>query len=604
LRLEASALAALGVALSALVSGCTGELKGEAIEGGGATTSTTGGSSSAGTAGTTAGTGTSGTSGGGGTTSTGGTGSGANAGSGGMIDPDAPTPPPPANPGMVTARRLNRIEYNNTVHDLLGTSMRPADTFQADGIGAGFDTVGGALSMSPTAVRDYEDAAYELVDELIADTARYSMIVPCDVTVQGEACMRTALEGLARKAYRRPVTTAEIDTLLTPYRTAIMLGAAPTLGLRYSLAAVLVNQNFLFKLEIDPDPMSVTPRRLNDYEIATRLSYALWSTMPDAELFAAAEAGTLQTDAELTRQVDRMLADTRAAAFSANFAGQWLEFRDTNHDPDTRVFPMYTPALAASMKQEAERFFADFMASETPASQLLSARFTYVDTGLANHYGLPVQTGMQPGQMWRADTTGAERSGLLTLGAVLTATSLTTRTSPVKRGEFVLRRLMCQTVMQPPPDVIGIPDEVDPNQGQLTMRQRMEQHRNNDACIGCHLDMDQLGFGLENYDAVGKYRTTDNNLPVDSAGELPDGSTFTGAVELAELLSRDSRFNTCLARNIMTYALGRYLDQRDDQTWVAYVAGTTRDQGGKLGTLIRTLLKSESFRSRQAIVAP
>ena len=381
-----------------------------------------------------------------------------------------------------------------------------------------------------------------------------------------------------------------------------MLGGAPTLGLRYSLAAVLVNQHFLFKLEIDADAASPTPRRLNDHEIASRLSYALWSTMPDAELFAAADAGTLQTDAELSRQIDRMLADPRAAALSENFAGQWLAFREANHEPDVRAFPTYTPALVASMAEEAERFFSDFLGSQRPLNELLSARFTYVDTSLANHYGLPVQSGMQPGQMWMADTTGAPRSGLLTLGAVLTATSLTTRTSPVKRGEFVLKHLLCETVTPPPPDVIGIPDEVDPNQ-MLTMRQRMEQHRENPNCIGCHIDMDQLGFGLENYDGIGRYRTAEpNGLAVDSAGVLPDGSAFTGAVELANLLSQDSRFNHCVTKNLMTFVLGRYLDQPDDPVWIAHVAGTTRDTGGRLGTLVRTLLTSESFRSRQALV--
>jgi hypothetical protein len=253
------------------------------------------------------------------------------------------------------------------------------------------------------------------------------------------------------------------------------------------------------------------------------------------------------------------------------------------------------------MANEAKSFFADFLASQAPLGELLSARFTYVDTALANHYGLPAQSGMGPGQMWRADTSAVERSGLLTLGAVLTATSMNTRTSPVKRGEFVLKHLLCETVTPPPPDVIGIPDDIDPNQ-QLTMRQRMEQHRNNDMCIGCHVDMDQLGFGLENYDAIGKYRTTDNDLPVDSAGVLPDGSTFSGAVALAALLSRDSRFNHCVTRNLMTYALGRFLDQPDDAVWVAHVAGKTRDGDGRLGTLLRTLLTSETFRSRQATV--
>jgi hypothetical protein len=422
------------------------------------------------------------------------------------------------------------------------------------------------------------------------------------VEAEGEACMQTVLSAFARRAYRRPVTTAEIEVLLAPFRAAAMLGATRTLGLRYSLAAVLVNQNFLFKLELDPDPASPTPRRLTDHEIATRLSYALWSTMPDDALFAAADAGTLQSDAELNSQIDRMLVDPKAATLAENFAGQWLHFRRLDHEPDVRAFPSYTPALFTSMQREAERFFSDFLSSTRPVAELLNARFTYVDTTLANHYGLPVQSGMQPGQMWLADTSSTQRSGILTLGAVLTATSMTTRTSPVKRGEFVLKHLMCEVVTPPPPDVIGIPDEVDTDQ-MLTMRQRLEQHRADDACIGCHVVMDQLGFGLENYDAIGQYRTEEaNGLAVDSAGELPDGSVFTGAVELANLLAQDSRFNQCVTRNLMTFALGRYLDQPDDAVWIAHVAGTARDNGGQLGVLFRALLRSEAFRSRQAVV--
>jgi hypothetical protein len=594
-------LALSAALLSVFALACTAEVNGSAVPGGGDQGSATGGGGATAGAGNSAGTGASSGAGG----ATGGTGVGGGAGTGtggGMIDPDAPTPPAPANPGMVTARRLNRVEYNNTVRDLLGTALRPADTFQADAASAGYDTVGAALSLPPTAVRDYEDAAYKLIDDTLGNAARKATLVPCDVEAEGETCARTALGAFMRRAYRRPVTTAEVDALLAPFRQAMTLGATRTVGLRYTLAAVLVNQNFLFKLEIDADPASTTPRRLNDHEIATRLSYAIWSTMPDDALFAAADAGTLGTDAELTAQIDRMLADPRAAALSENFAGQWLHFRELDHEPDVRAFPTYTPALLASMRQEAQRFFADFLGSASPFSELLSARFTYLDTSLATHYGLPAQSGMQPGQMWRADTTGVPRSGLLTLGAVLTSTSMTTRTSPVKRGEFVLKHLLCETVTPPPPDVIGIPDEVDPNQ-MLTMRQRMEQHRQNEMCIGCHVDMDQLGFGLENYDAIGKYRTTEpNGLPVDSTGNLPDGSAFSGAVELAALLSQDARFNVCVTRNLMTFVLGRYIDQPDDNVWIAHIAGRTRDTDKRLGTLLRTMLTSESFRSRQAVV--
>jgi hypothetical protein len=523
---------------------------------------------------------------------------GGTAGTGGT---DTPTPPAPVNPGVVTVRRLNRTEYNNTVRDLLGTSLRPADRFQADTPGDGFDTVGAATNLSPAAVRDYEEAAHALVDDLFSDAARLATVVTCDVASEGEGCARSVMAGFTKRAFRRPVTSEEVEGLLAPFRLATELGAAPSLGLRHALAAVLLSERFLFRLELDPDPASATPRRLGDYELASRLSYALWSSMPDAELFARADAGTLGTDAELRQELDRMLADPRAAALGENFAGQWLHSRDLDaHEVDPRVFPEFSAALAGSMKREAALYFQEFLRSGRALTELLRAPFTVLDEPLANHYGLPVPANAEPGETWLFDTTNTTRRGLLTLGAVLTATSFSGRTSPVKRGEFVLRQLLCEAVPPPPPEVVGLPDQGDPAQSGLTLRQRLEQHRENPVCIGCHLEMDPIGFGLENYDAVGRHRTTDNGVPVDSAGELSDGRTFNGALELAHLLADDPRVGRCITKNFMVYALGRRLDQPDDSAWIAHVAGTTRDQGGSVDTLVRVLVSSEAFRARQA----
>lgn len=563
--------------------------------GSGGAASGTGGTSAAagGTAGAT-----------GGTASTSGGTSGA--GGTGATPPVEQTPPAPANPGTVTVRRLNRVEYDNTVRDLLGTSLRPAEEFQADSVGNGiFDTVGAAASLSPAAVRDFESAAYELVDDLHASPERWARVVPCDVEAQGEACARTVLSGFARRAFRRPVTDAEVDALLTPFREAERLVAGRTLGLRHSLAAVLMSSHFLFKLEIDPDVASTAPRRLNDHELATRLSYALWSTMPDDELFAAADAGMLQTDAVFSQQLERMLADPRAAALGADFAGQWLEFRSLeSHEVAADAFPSYSPELARSMKREAELFFMDFLTSPAKVSELLTARFTYLDARLAEHYGIPAAN-VAPGETFRADTSGHPRVGMLTLGALLTARSFSSRTSPTERGEFVLSHLLCQEVPQPPPDVMGLPDQdPDANEAPKTLRERLEQHRADPKCVGCHLEMDPIGFGLENYDAIGRYRTEENGIPVDSAGELPDGSTFSDAVGLATLLAQDPRFQSCLTKNLIVFATGRFLNQRDDAAWVAHIAGTARDGGDRLGALVRTMLRSDVFRSRQAVVAP
>jgi len=267
------------------------------------------------------------------------------------------------------------------------------------------------------------------------------------------------------------------------------------------------------------------------------------------------------------------------------------------------VFGDFDPALANSMKEEAEQFFLAFLNGEYAVNQMLNARFTFVDATLADHYGLASPAG---GGVALVDTSAEPRSGLLTLGAVLTSTSYSTRTSPVKRGQFVMDRLLCSEVPAPPPDVVGLMDEEAAQMFEAaTLRERMETHRVDPACMGCHSLMDPIGFGLENFDGIGRYRTqeSESGLDIDSSGEV-DGQAFSGAVDLATILSSDARFNNCVTEKFMTFALGRFLDQVDDETWVAYVAGTTRDASGNLATMIRTLMMSELFRSRQAVAMP
>lgn len=612
----AVALVLSASALGALSSGCTGQVDGgtravpgsgdsgrplgDGVQPGGPAVTSTGATATTGVAGdgtTVAAAGTAVSAGGAGASA----GSTAAAGDA-ALDPEAPTPPAPGNPGSVIVRRLNHAEYNNTVRDLLGTSLRPADDFLTDDPGAGFDTVGAAASLSPAYVRDYEAAAHALIEDLYADSARLSQVVTCDVEAEGAACAESVVTAFARKAFRRPVSATEVQNLLTPFQTAQSLAASATEGLQNSLAAVLLSPAFIFKLEIDPDPTSTAPRRLNDYELATRLSYALWSTMPDDPLSAAADAGTLGTDAELGAQLDRMLSDPRSEALADNFAAQWLDFRKlSEHQVDPQLFREYTPQLVESMQKEASLFFLEFLNTDRPLNDFISGRFTYVDQTLADHYGLPNQGG-GGGDMWLVDTSNEPRAGVMTLGAVLTTTSFTSRTSPVRRGQFVLDRLMCDEIPPPPPDVdVSTVNDAQPGQN-LTFRERMEAHRENPACYGCHSLMDPIGFGLDNFDAIGRYRTEENGLPIDSTGEL-DGVPFSGAVELAALLSGDSRFGQCIAEKFMIFALGRYLNQVDDSTWIAHIAGTTRDTGGDLKTMIRTLVMSEAFRSRQAVVS-
>jgi hypothetical protein len=509
---------------------------------------------------------------------------------------EAPGTVAPTDPGAVTLRRLNQTEYNNTVRDLLGTALSPANDFPADDLGAGFDTVGSALSLSPAYVLAYEKAAYALVDDLFADAARRARVVSCNVETGGEACARTTLGAFARRAFRRPVSAAEVESLMLPVATARQVGATPAEGLKHALSAVLLSPLFLFKSEVDDSESGAAPRRLGPHQIATRLSYALWSTMPDAVLSAAADAGELVTDAQIGAQIERMLADARADALLDTFAAQWLNYAELEaHEVERGAFPRYTPALARSMRLEARRFIEEFLRSPAPVEEMLKARFTFVDTALATHYGLAAPAAAAPGQLTRIDTSAAPRGGLITLGAFLTATSFSSRTSPVKRGDFVFSRLLCGDIPPPPPDIPALPESM----SGLTLRQRLEQHRANPACSGCHDLMDPIGFGLENYDAIGAYRTREGPAAVVATGTMPDGSTFNGALELSLLLADDPRFPRCVTRQFMTFAMGRLLDEPADAAWVDYLAARAQAANGSLGSIIRTVLLSEAFLSRR-----
>lgn len=502
----------------------------------------------------------------------------------------------PPSPGAATMRRLTRAEYDNTVRDLLGTSLRPSSSFPADDLGDQFDTVGSALSLSPLYVLAYERAAGNLAADLLSRDDEHSRkILSCDVATGGEACARAILTALLPRAFRRPITGADVDALLIPFRRAIELGAAPLSGLEASLTAVLLSPAFLFKLELDATPDSGTVRKLTPYELATRLSYALWATMPDDELFALAATGGLETDEQIALAIERMLDDERSRGLIETFFASWLGYRELlEHEVEASLFPSYGPALAGYMLEEASRFSEEFLTSRRPAREMLDAGFTYLNGALATHYGLSVPPSTGPEAFVRVDTYGTTRSGVLTLGAVLTSTSYAARTSPVRRGQFVLSRLLCVEVPPPPPGVEGLPVDTTG----LSLRERMTVHRENPACISCHKLMDPLGFGLESYDAIGRYRELDGTAPVDASGTLPDGTAFNGGVELGRVVAGDDRFTPCLTRKLVTYAVGRLFPKSDP--WLPFLEQEIEKEDQSLRGVIKTALASQLFRSRQA----
>jgi len=631
-------------------------------------------------------------------------------------------------PGRVTMHRLNRVEYNNTVRDLLGTQQRPADDFPTDNSDFGYDNIADSLSMSTIQLELYERAAESLAEEAmkilvpstttqfeaeklpatsggmngdawnlnsngsltatmnVATAGEYIVsvrawerhagseyakmdvaidgklvktfdikatsgapevvtvnvqiaagnrkievsflndyydqaasqdrnlyvdwikvtgplnavvsngirdkIVTCDPT-SGDACLRTILGDFGKRAWRRPLTEAEVTELLGLINKVKAEGDSVDRGIEIALRAILLSPHFIFRPEVEVGEPSAAPHALNGYEIASRLSYFIWSSMPDDELFAAAADGSLNDPAGIRAQVDRMLADPKAQALVENFAGQWLHTRALDsHQPDYVLFPEFDDKLRVAMRIESELFFKEFLTTDIPMNDMLTADFTFVNDRLAEYYGVaPPGTG---DEFVRVQLNDPNRRGLFTQSGILTVTSYPRRTSPVKRGKWALTQILCDSPPPPPPGVEGLKD-IDPT---ASLRERLEMHRKNEPCKSCHATMDQLGFGMEQFDAIGKPRTEDQGFPIDATGTLPTGEKFNGAVEMGQVLHDDARFGRCVSTHLLTYALGRGMASSDDPH-LDQIAAEFQGSGYKLKDLIAIIATSEPFRTRR-----
>lgn len=484
----------------------------------------------------------------------------------------------PSPPAHVAVRRLNRTEYDQTVADLLGTALRPAADFPPEDSTFGFDNVAGALTISPLQARLYDAAAAALVDDAFAR----GRLPGCDVRAPG--CVQRGVAAFAAQAWRRPLAAREATALARVARRAAAAGATADEAARAACHAVLVSPHFLFRIE-----PAAGAGPLGAWTLASRLSYFAWSTMPDGPLRAAAARGTLTRPAELRAQAMRLLDDDRSARFVDSFAGQWLPLRQLDgHYVDKGTFPAYDPALAASMKRETALTFAAFLREPRPLTELLTARFTFLDDRLARHYGLAA---VGPG-FHRVELAAGARAGVLGHASVLTATSHAERTGIVKRGQWVLSQLLCSDPPPPPP---GVPPLPSVRESAGSQRDRLEDHRTEVRCSACHKVMDAIGFGLENFDAIGRWRARDGKFPIDASGRLPGGVTFDGPAALAAALSRDPRLPRCLAQRLFTYALGRPPGEDDGATLDAMVAA--RDGAApSVRDMVLALVASASFR--------
>ncbi|HYP07950.1 MAG TPA: DUF1592 domain-containing protein [Bryobacteraceae bacterium] len=406
------------------------------------------------------------------------------------------------------------------------------------------------------------------------------------------ACARTILTAFARKAYRRNVSEAEIAKLLKIVEADRKAGDSFEEAIAIGLQAVLVSPNFLFRVEKDPvTPVSSGDRLVSQYELATRLAYFLWSTTPDDQLLRLAGQGRLRAPGVLEAQVRRMLKDPRSHALIENFGGQWLQFRALeSHKPDVNKFPHFDNYVRTSMQKETEMLFANIIQQDRPITEFLDANYTFLNQRLAEFYGMKGITGPE---FRRVELSGTNRGGVITHGSVLTVSSYTNRTSVVLRGKYILENILNAPVPPPPPNVPAL-DEMTTG-SKKSMREAMEEHRQNPVCASCHSRMDPLGFGLENFDAVGAWRTEDGKFAIDNSGTLPDGRSFKGPAGLRELLANEKdAFTHGMVDKMLTYALGRGLE-RFDRPVVKRIATSVAENNYRFSALILQIVNSLPF---------
>jgi len=431
--------------------------------------------------------------------------------------------------------------------------------------------------------------------------SRRRVLICSPSSATDEACAKRIISTLARRAFRHPVVTeADVEAPLRRFRAAAPGGGFES-GIEMALRSILLSPEFLFRLEAQPPNVAPnTPYRLSDIDLASRLSFFIWSSIPDDLLLDLAAKGALHQPEVMQQQVTRMLADPRSQALVDNFAGQWLQVRNVQtHQPSPETLFHFDDNLRKALEQEMNLFFASIIREDRPITDLLDAKYTFLNERLAKHYGIPGIIG----QEYRRVTLPADsvRAGLLGKGAILMSTSYPNRTSVVIRGKWILDNVFGTPPPPPPPNVPPLAEETDPRKV-LPMREQMAAHRKNPVCAGCHSQMDQLGFALENFDAIGEWRDIyPSGTPVDASGQLPDGSKFSGPIELQKVLREHSdQFVTTATERLLTYALGRGLEAYDAPALRAIKRGSAADNY-RFASLIQQIVMSVPFTERMSV---
>jgi len=492
-------------------------------------------------------------------------------------------------PGPFVIRRLTKVEYGNTLHDLLGVNADIAKELPDEVPGEGY-----LNSLSPMQTEQYLG---------IANAALQKMPAGVQKRLFGDknADVRETARKLARTAYRRPPTDDELNVLVKVFELGTANKLQRIAALRLMLKAVLVSPQFLFITPSKDAPKGEKIVPLDDYQLASRLSYLLWATMPDAELSKLADEGKLRDPAVLKTQTKRLLADKRARALFDGFGAQWLgtaELKDKTFD--AAKFPEMTPELRAAMYDEARLFFDSIVRENRSVVSFVNSDYTFLNGTLAKIYGLEKQ--ITGSAMQKVKLTDANRGGILAMPGVLATTSFATRTSAVKRGVWVLEQVLGQRVPPAPPNVPGLEKQDQKKVAGLTLRQRTELHRTNAVCANCHKILDPIGFGLENFDAIGRWRDKDESGgPIDAIGELPGGKRFSSPKELKALIAaRETDLTRNLTEKLLAYALCRQLDGYD-HIIVDQMLQTIAKDGHKMQTLISEIVTSYPFLNRRVV---
>jgi hypothetical protein len=550
-----------------------------------------------------------------------------------------PDPDGHRDPGHVVVRRLNRVEYNNTIYDLFAlnkpqTYFRPQQglpesvrlvlhrnyrptivELPPDDVGYGYDNIGEVLSLPPFLMEKYFAAARAVADLALGQAppvgrqprqnkSRY-------LQLRGGAMNRESAQAilapLVARALRREVSNEELERYLALFDLAQSRGDSFDDALKVPIQALLVSPEFLFRIEQgDPQSAADGVRRLTDHELATRLSYFLWSTLPDDELFRLAREGRLRDPDVLEAQARRMLRSPKAKELAENFALQWLQITTVEGAmPDPERFPVFHRRyFATALRQEALLHFETIMIEDRSVLELVDADFAWLNGTLADFYGVaPGESRVQNSSLFwkRYQLTDRRRGGVLTMGGPLVITSNSTRTSPVKRGKWILETLLGAP---PPPPLANVPDldNTPPAEDGISLREKLERHRADPNCASCHRRMDPLGLALENYDAIGAWREKDGPLEIDPSATLADGASFSGAVELKDLLVHQRRddFVRCLTEHLLTYALGRKVEYFDGPA-IAEIGAAVAKDDYRFSTLISEIVRSHPFRHVRAL---